>query len=271
VKDLSDYQTVLFILSCGPYFDGMAFRLAYANKKIIDSIFKTEPGAKKIEFNDAIIRNSSLRAIDLKDVKLAEGVARFRQNSWGTKYREGYKAYQSQMLSYYHAVKDTANYLRSAITYFDQYYRLSADSIRKLDLKAKESHIRKTTDIRIQSLKDTLSTGDPLNDNEQFSINGVNRPIASVLNRAAREIKETGTTNPLYINKAIQWVRKAIELQPEGVVFYNTLAHLLYTQGNYAEAELNQNKAIDLSEKSSTAAGIAQLKDELKKMKARKL
>ena len=43
IIDLNNYGVVLFILKAGPLADGRAFKLAYINKNITDSIFKTEP------------------------------------------------------------------------------------------------------------------------------------------------------------------------------------------------------------------------------------
>lgn len=271
VKDLGDYKTVLFILSSGPTYDSDAYKLAHANRKIIDSIYKTEPYSKRSEINHTIIRNTSRKAIETKNHALAQSIARFAQNVHGPNYAEGYRIYESQLLDYYKAVKDTTNFLRSLGRYFDQYYRLSADSIRKLDIKAKEANVNRSAAIRIKGLKDSLSSRETsMRGSEQFSVSGGPQPVSGRLNNAAWDVYLTGTKTTEYLEKAIRWTRKAISLNPVPA-YYDTLAHLLYRSGLYEEAELHQQKAINLASNPPFLVQREKMKAELKLMKAKKL
>jgi hypothetical protein len=44
----------------------------------------------------------------------------------------------------------------------------------------------------------------------------------------------------------VLWSKKSIELS-ETAAYYDTLAHLVYSLGSYSEAEILQEKAIDLA------------------------
>lgn len=270
VKDLNNYQTVLFILSSGPYYEGKAYRLAYSNKQLVDSIYKTEPLPIRLQINNLIIRNSTLKAIGTKNTAFAQSIARFAQSTWRSNYSAGSQAYQVWMLSYYKAINDTANFLSSS-RYFDQYYHLSADSIRKLNLKAKEYNINKATAIRLESLRDTvINASIRMNDSEQFSISQGRQTVSSILNNAAWDIYKTGTKTSEHLERAIRWARKAISIEAIPA-YYDTLAHLFYSYGLYEEAELYQKKAVNLTSKPPYTALKEKMKEELKKMQKLKL
>lgn len=136
VGDLDRYEEVLFILKAGPLVDGKAYKLAYTNQKLIDSIYKTEPGNERTIMNNLMIKNTMDAAIASKNESQAFSAAQFTQNTWGQNYQEGSKNFQSKMLQYYLAVKDTMKYLLQASGYYDQYYmNVGADSLKKLDAK----------------------------------------------------------------------------------------------------------------------------------------
>ncbi|OFY43689.1 MAG: hypothetical protein A2X18_09600 [Bacteroidetes bacterium GWF2_40_14] len=134
ISDLNDYDQVLFILKAGPVIDGKAFKLAYLNKYIIDSIFKTEPLDVRLAINNAIIENSMQRAIAAKNSALSYSTADFARGSWGKDYKEGQKKWSQKEMQYYFGIKDTARFLQHASYYYDQYYMsLSVDSVRRID------------------------------------------------------------------------------------------------------------------------------------------
>ncbi|RZL06610.1 MAG: hypothetical protein EOO89_24210 [Pedobacter sp.] len=75
IDDFSNYQTVLYILEAGPHTDGNAFKFAHTNRKLIDSIYRKEPFAKRSAFNNFMINNTMNDAIKSKNVAKAQSAA----------------------------------------------------------------------------------------------------------------------------------------------------------------------------------------------------
>ena len=270
VKSLGDYDTVLFILSAGPYAYGKAFKIAHINQKIIDSIYKTEPLDRRIDINNRIIGNTYNKAVKLKDAKMAEAAAGFARGTWSKNYREAYNTYELKMLSFYKATNDTARYLPRAMYFYDNYSRLPIDSIKKYDEGKRREAIQQTSRIaNAQPMYESSSLQSAVVSESSIVMSPV-QSIASVLNNAAYEVYLTKTNNPRYLDKAIKWSEKSLELNPSPAT-YDTLAHLLYRKGLFNQAEEAQQKAVMLSQKNAPPGYNKSMQAELKKIKARKL
>ena len=83
----------------------------------------------------------------------------------------------------------------------------------------------------------------------------------------AYDVYLSKTKDKTFLNKAMSWVYCAIELEPH-YQFYDTLAHVLYRQELFSEAEKAQKKAIRLSKNALTTK---YLKGELKKIITKQL
>lgn len=130
IADLADYKQVLFIMKAGPLADGRTYKLAYTNRKIIDSIYKHEPFEVRTAINNRIIGNTMASAIAAKSMARANSAANFTRTTWGKNYMEGQKSHSLKMLQYYRAIKDTTNYLRNAVHFYDQFYmNIGADCL----------------------------------------------------------------------------------------------------------------------------------------------
>lgn len=277
IGDFNDYQNVLYILEAGPYSDGSAYKLAYTNRKIIDSLYRTELLQKRSTINNAIISNTIADAAKNKNTHRAISAASFARNTWTRDYRQGEKAYNTQILWYYSTVKDTANYLRTASYFYDTFYmNISADSIKKIEAKDREAltqkhiasspHKHTISKEKLDSLQKTK--GAKVITQSFVSVGSPSNSYANELNNAAWKFYEIGTKNLNYLSKAMIWSRRSIELNPIPG-YYDTLAHILYRLGYNEEAIKTQEIAIDKarSEKTSTA----NLESELKKIKAKTL
>jgi len=277
IGDFNDYQNVLYILEAGPYSDGSAYKLAYTNRKIIDSLYRTELPQKRSIINNAIISNTIADAAKNKNTPRALSAANFARNTWTRDYRQGEKAYNTQILWYYSTVKDTASYLRTASYFYDNFYmNISADSIKKIEAKDREALTQKH--IASSPYKHTISKekldslqktkGAKVITQSFVSVGSPSNSYANELNNAAWKFYEIGTKNLNYLSKAMIWSRRSIELNPIPG-YYDTLAHILYRLNYIEEAIKTQEIAIDKakSEKTSTA----NLELELKKIKAKTL
>jgi len=278
VKDLDDYNTILYILQAGPIAYGKTYNLIFANRKLIDSIFKKEPLATRTAINTRIITNTRNLAIKNKDAVMAQSSANYARATWNTDYKKAYKTYSAEMLIYYRAVKDTLNFFNMAGNYYDQYYlNISADSARKLSVYSPE---------RINLSQKTLA---PEKDNSAVisKPNGVVTTkhtnvvvtthvikaspyltVATALNNVAWDFYVLGTHNRTHLLKALMWSKRAIELDPH-YAFYDTMAHIMYRLNFLDEAFFNQQRAIDIAMAApeTPQTEVAHLKDELKKMK----
>jgi hypothetical protein len=276
ISDLSDYQTVLFILKAGPYAYGKTYTLALNNRPVYDSIYKTEPAADRSAINGRIVDNTFKEAVRTKNTALAEQAANYSRNIRLKDYRQASIASTKVMLGYYLATKDTANYLRQASNFYDySYMTISADSSKKLEEARRTAQMNLINSgrkiISADSMKKLIAkNGDKSTQFKQvFSTSTPAFNVANELNNAAYTFYTTGTVNPNYLSKAIIWSRRAILLNPI-FAYYDTLAHLLYRYGFYAEAEADQSIAVNLA-KQSAPGQSERMKQELEKIKKRTL
>lgn len=282
LNDLNDYQTVLFILQAGPYSDSAAFKLAYTNRKIIDSIYKSETTQLRSEINKNIIDNTVKSAIKNKSLKRAQAAANTaRSINSRSSYQRAGQMYSYTMLRYYRGIKDTASYLSNAAAYYDNYFmNISADSAKRLEEKTRqalsESNKKKLFGDKKFASKERMDSliqagGKVTRSNEtsliSFTATGSNF-YANNLNYGAWEVYHSGTKNINYLTKAMIWSRRSIELNPAPSNYY-TLAHILYRLNYQAEAIKTQEEAISIAK--SKKINTKPFDETLKKMKNKTL
>jgi len=276
VKAFDDYNTVLFIYKAGPYAFGKAYNLlVFTNKKMSDSVFKREPATVRGDIYSRIILNTRNEAIKTKNPTMASYAAQMASTSWGKNYREAAKGSLLNMMVYYKGINDTLRYFQQASTYYDNYFmNISADSAKKMQQKILEDSFNKSTAKFDEVMEHTPGS----TTNVTRTLVGVhvtpgtqeNLDVANKLNGGAYDFYTLGTHNPALLVKALLWCRRAIELQSNNPSYYDTMAHIMYRLNFYEEAVLNQNKAIELAANESKTEQ-EHLKDELAKMRARKL
>lgn len=276
IGDFNNYENVLYILEAGPYADGTAYRLAYTNRKLTDSLYKTEPLQKRLAINRAIISNTMNAAAKAKNVNQAMVGANFERTTWSKDYREGNRSYNNQMLWYYLTVKDTASYIRTASYFYDDYYMIiNADSIKKMEARKHQANIQapfpQTADRKIVSKEkmDSLMKLPGYKVTQSMvTVTSSSVSYANELNNAAWKFYEIGTKNLKHLTKAMLWSRRAIELNPFSG-YYDTLAHILYRMEFYEEALRTQEKAVEKAKAENKPT--TSYEQELKKIKARTL
>ena len=262
VSDLNNYEEVLFILKAGPVTDSNAFKLARTNKKVIDSIFKHEPLSDRKTFNNATIYNTLNKAIASKNMTRAMAAANFSRSTYGNNYTEGHRSMQAIMLQYYLGAKDTMQYLRNAVSYFDNYYMtMSMDSVRKKDSFNFEAAKRNATVIEEIKVDENV-----IRRTSSFAY--AKDTYATALNNAAWNFFKLGGDSNEYLVKAMLWSKRSIEHNAKAA-YYDTYAHILYKLKLYSEAETMQRKAIESAK--SEKIDAAQYIRELEKIKNKSL
>ena len=265
---------VLFVLESGPVVGSPAFQLSHLSQRLIDSLYKTLPLPRRIAFNNLIIKNTMAQATATKNRSLAEKGASFARSTWNGDYLKGQRTYERDMLNFYQSIKDTTSYLRQAVPYYERYYlNLPADTVKKalealrvfrqrqpallqrLDSAARQ----RAVGHRSVAVAGTVQT---------VAVSGPPASFLQELNNGAWAIYQTGTRSKNYLSHALTWSKRTVDLDPAA---YNndTLAHLLYQFGFYAEAEARQQRAVELARQESIAT--ASYQQALEKMRKRSL
>ncbi|MGF1922661.1 MAG: hypothetical protein ACQUHE_00670 [Bacteroidia bacterium] len=281
VSDFSNYETVLFILTSGPYSDGNAYKLAYTNRKITDSIYRTEPVQVRSAMNGAIISNTMANAIKTNNRVRATNAANMARNMSGRDYVRGHKIFNSQMLYFYELTKDTSNYFKLAVQHYDTYFmNLSADSIKKAELKERQTmlermrppamHTNTVTKEKLDSIMKANPTARTVTRTESVVTSTPSSNYANELNNIAYRFYQKGTKNLNYLSKAMLWSKRAVELNPMWG-YYDTLAHVYYAMGIYSEALATQKIAMDLAKKEGNPDYFTRASKAYDKMKNKSL
>lgn len=227
-----DYQTVLYILEAGPIINGIAYRKAFANRVITDSIFRKEPGPKRAFILNVISNNTMVTAIKTICLADAQNTANFHKNQWQNNQYNGQKIYNEKMLFYYNSIKDTVNYFRIATDHYDKYYMsIRIDSIENLKLQEKtDSTLRFKPGWKAKSFPDGL-------------------------NEVAWNFYSSGTKNREQLLKAIKWSKRSIKLDPNPNNF-DTLAHLFYAMQDFKKATKIQEMALSAAKKNGLPSKV---------------
>lgn len=274
----NDYNEVLFVLKAGPLAHGKAYKLAYTNRKIIDSIYRTLPLAERVSLNKQIINNTQSEAIATKNLALAYSLSNYILGTYSKNYQAGQKQSRYVMINYYKAVKDTNNYYRQAQQYYDQYYmKITADSIQKVTKKLqykKDSLLAASKEnaflLQKKYPSDATQTTYTYSKLSSTATDPA-KSLAKILNNAAWDFYILGTGRTDYLSKALLWSKRAIELVPASE-YYDTMAHIFYRMQLYDEALINQQKAIEVATRQQNATErLTRLKATAEKMKLRTL
>jgi hypothetical protein len=259
VSAFSRADDVLFILENGPVVGSRAQQLTRLNQKLYDSLYRVLPSAQRKAINNRIISNTMTQAIATKDRNLASRGAEFARGSWSNNYQQGSNAYETNMMRFLSAIKDTAGYLHMAVSYYDRKNAsVSPDSARRA--VAASQAFRKAQDETRQRLAKSLpppsKTTLDMRTTTTMRATPASGPPAYFLqdlNNGAWMMYQTGTHNGQYLWRALQWSKRTVDLDP-AAHNYDTLAHLLYRLRFFSEAVAMQEQAVAAArqEKAST-------------------
>src|SRR5262245_5395859 len=137
-------RTVQFIASMSPLIGSNASNKIRQNRMLFDKAWYSMNLQERISINRRIGYKSMQKAINEKNIQYANQVASFIRSTYDNNTETGKKAYESKMLEFYRETNDTANYLTSAVYYFDTYFMTSSvDSIKLKDKIYTDSQIEK--------------------------------------------------------------------------------------------------------------------------------
>ncbi|MCS4167700.1 tetratricopeptide repeat protein [Sphingobacterium sp. BIGb0116] len=265
IEQLNNFETVIFLLSCGPVYNSKSYLLARTNNKMVDSLYSSLPLPVRKKINNRIIQRTFRESLDKKNFSLAQEVGYFAYTTWTPNYLRASNAQAFHPLEYKRLMKDSLSYIQMARNYYDQsFYRVDPDSLSRIDF---------AQDRQIQFTRNCLLL-DSAQNAEFKSLVGKGRKYyqddqATNLNYGAQQILAFEKNNPEVIFDAIRWQKKTIDLKPDVPAFRYTMALLLYRVGFYAQAEEEQQRAVKLSK--SNKLYQEKMKDVLKRMQSRLL
>jgi hypothetical protein len=190
---------------------------------------------ERVQLNAKTIDRSLKKAIAEKDMAAIYGVSAFVGSAYQTNAETAMRMREDVMLKYYRGVNDTANFVRSAINFYDRFFMtISLASIRKQDsaYMAKQSEMA-VTQATINGYKRTFVA---------MAVGPRAQYVAGELNNAAWTLYKYSET-PANVNKALSWSKRAAEIY-EGPEIMDTYARLLYKTGNTEEAVDWETKVI---------------------------
>jgi len=265
IEQLNNFETVVFLLSCGPVYNSKSYLLARTNSKMVDSLYSSLPLPVRKKINNRIIQRTFRESLDKKNFSLAQEVGYFAYTTWTPNYLRASNAQAFHPLEYKRLMKDSLSYIQMARNYYDQsFYRVDPDSLSRIDF---------AQDRQIQFTRNRLLL-DSAQNAEFKSLVGKGRKyyqddLANNLNYGAKQILAFERNDPSVIFDAIRWQKKTIDLKPDVPAFRYTMALLLYRVGFYAQAEEEQQRAVKLSK--SNKLYQEKMKAVLKQMQSRRL
>ncbi|PKV75569.1 hypothetical protein [Pontibacter ramchanderi] len=265
---IRSFSEVIFIHEFGPLVGGEAFKFARQDQRLVDSLYKSLPLAKRVDINNKIIMNTMREAITTNDRRIAEQGAGFARHTWSNDKVRGHRTYLSNMLSFYRGTSDTANYIPSAVQYYNRYFMaISQDSA--ATLVATEKRLQQSRMASGAAMSEKMkAVGTQQETRTETRFEAVVSSYTMELNNAAYHMYQTGTRNKAALNQALNWSKRTIDLDPT-VAYYHTYAHLLYRLEDYKGVESAMQQAIKLSKQ--TKSETSWLQEALQKMKLRKL
>lgn len=258
VRDLDNFETLSFLLQQGPLLQSKTYRLIYMNKTIVDSIYHKLPLNVRKKMNGKIIKNTLQKAVQEKDVSLAQSVSHFVYNSWQES--NGFLAEMESertMVDYLEQIVDTTQYFPRATRYYNRFYiSLTPDSMFKMNLAA---HNKKPFYTSLDS-----ATKEKWNQIPEARKRYYDTLFAKSLHHAAASFVKL-KANGARIYTALQWIQAAIGWRTDVPEYYHTFAEILASLDLYQEAIDKEQQAIKLSEKQKK--NTADYQRNLKKLK----
>lgn len=243
IEQLNNFETVIFLLSCGPVYNSKSYLLARTNDRMVDSLYSSLPLQVRKKINNRIIQRTFRESLDKKNYSLAQNIGYFAYQTWTPNYLRGANSQAFYPLEYKRLMKDSLSYIRMARNYYNEsYYRIDPDSLSRIDFaqdrQIKISRNRPMLDsAQSAAFKTLVDKGRSYYEDDQ----------ARNLNYGAQQILAFEKSNPEVLFDAILWQKKAIDLKPDVAQYRYTMALLLYRVGFYAQAEAEQQKAVALS------------------------
>ncbi|PRY52597.1 hypothetical protein B0I27_10563 [Arcticibacter pallidicorallinus] len=244
LKEIRTVPITAYLLHRGMIYGSTLYNLVVSDIKLRDSAWASFPLKERAEINDRITLNTFEQAVKTKDRNLGAKSADYQRTIWSDKnYRFAQFRYDSELIRFNRAIKDTSRLLDLLPYYIERYYlNVTIDTLQKY---------KKLYPMLLVEGEKNMTTRPALYDPENWKVvlrqlearQVLSAPVE--LNSAAWTVFEYSKDRRMLM-KALLWSQTSIKLDPIAE-FYDTLAHLLYRLEFYLEAERTQLKAIALA------------------------
>jgi len=134
IEQLNNFETVVFLLSCGPVYNSKSYLLARTNSKMVDSLYSSLPLPVRKKINNRIIQRTFRESLDKRNFSLAQNVGYFAYTTWTSNYLRASNSQGYYPLEYKRLMKDSLSYVRMARNYYEQsFYKVDPDSLSRMD------------------------------------------------------------------------------------------------------------------------------------------
>lgn len=264
---LTSFHKIQFIVKNYPIINSYASMQVRKDIDVFNQAWYRMSLQERVKINNRIIYKTRLKAIKTKDKNLALMAANFARNVQNNPNASiARKAYDYQMLEYYKGISDTLNFLRSGVSYCDNYYmNISKDSILRVDSMYKQKQLGGLVTDTLQKQKIIAKSLPDTAVKENKTVRMVTKQtvIRMVQTPFANEISNTlsnyakaihgFSNNQLYNQKALSYAERAASIA-ENSESYNIYAVLLYKNNQIKEAIEWEEKAIALAQKHNFGA-----------------
>jgi hypothetical protein len=237
---LQSIKTLVFIAQMAPMLDSKADRALRSNQALFNRAWYSMDAPTRVRINNLIIYKGISKAVSEMNEKFAMRTASFAQAT-NSNPMAGAKAYDTNMLRFYDETKDTTNYFRKSIAYYERYLlTVTPDSIKRSD----SMNLQR---MMASAKKDTTMENGKIRTTARVSYAPAVQRFSSELNNGAYNFY-TRTNNPYLLSIATEWAKRALEFyeSPEAL---DTYARLLYKQNQKAAAIEEMTKAVTLQKK----------------------
>lgn len=264
ISELGNFETVLFLMKCGPLLNGQVHYLANLNK-LADSIFRSQPTSVRSRIRNRMIQHTLSEAIAKNDRSMLQAVNQYIQTNL---YRHPARAQLAQnhyTMRFYRFRRDTAMYLQSVRTNCDGFFmKIPPDSLAKMDYAVR---IGKTySNYRKQPLFDSVQNSLYEEKYKRVGVKAVSRYYAGSLYHGAYAFSQLAADDNEHLLTAIGWLKRAISYRSDVAAYHHTLATLLQKAGFIHEALITQQTALKTAKK----AGMnpTRFEEQLKRLQA---
>lgn len=220
---LQSIHQLLFIAGLAPVLESEADKVLRINADLFNRAWYRMDLPTRVRINNSVIYKSRLRAIKNRSETTANFVANFAASTHSVP-QARVRAYDLNMMEYYRGINDVEKYLSRAKKYYEDFImNVPVDSVHRRDSLQKMKMLAQAKPENVQQ------KGNRTVVSKSITYKSVAQTMMSELNRGAWDVYKM-TRNPEYIQAALQWSERAVQLvRLPGAL--DTHARLLYVAG----------------------------------------
>jgi hypothetical protein len=226
-------RTLKFLIRMAPVLESNADKMMRSDITAFEQAWNQLTTVEQNLANSRIISRSVIKAIEAKDEAFAHRVAAYSVTSIHATGVLADRQRSLPLMHYYKGVKDTANYLKTAIEYYNRYIMtIDYERIKKRDSVAFRQALDRATPI------DTIINGITIHRKTVLRGPTYASYVSSDLSNAAKALIEMSDDRVIY-TLAYDWSKRALELAetPGDLEVHSLICHKLGYEQEAQQAE----------------------------------